>query len=319
MTFTKHESNDSAISRDENSQSNRASAADTAEHFRLEIPYLFQRPEQLQSQEPVRLAHAGHGAHFRDTTSTRDKSVPDKPGEKLFSDFARTNGLEMRSTPDKKLEFSLKSGGEKIIIGTVEPGRAGLEEISKKLKEFGELKKWDLEQRFGVKFAAPGGEDKLYQQIQRGDAPPKPGKELNLREPKLREILGIEAALEKANPSHKVDEGGKPLTFYFLKDSTYYKGAGGVATYERNAPNGGPGVIVEPKTLDRAAVTEKDKPKQDFSNHRSIESVIIHELGHHTEERIAKNPQEKPNYTNKWDGYLFPVFHHLRMAIFSGC
>lgn len=294
MTLTRHESNDSAVSRDNNSADRAPSVADTAERFRMDIPSLFQRPESQQSQEPIRLAHAGHGAHFRDTSpSPRDKAAsPERVGDKQFSDFAKANGLELTRTADKKLEFSLKNGGEKLVIGTVEPGRAGLDEITKKLKEFTELKQWDLEQRFGVKFAAPGGEQKLFQQVQQGDQPPKPGKELNLRAPKLRELLGIEAALEKANPSHKTDEGAKPLTFYFLKDSTYYKGSAGVATFEKNA-NGGPAVIVEPNTLDRAPITERDKPKADFTNHRSIESVIVHELGHHTEERIGATPEEK--------------------------
>lgn len=315
MTLTKHESADSSPSRGDNTR-NDGSGITASERFLQDIQPSFRgtQPREDQSLNNIRLADAGprlSNSGERTTVPKSENSDASKkpvPGERVaaperdragegvsarqFNEFARANGLELHTTPDRKLEFSLRNGGEKTVLGSVEPTRAGMQEITKSLKEFTELKKWDLEQRFGVQFASPGGEQRIHQQVQGPDGAPKPGKELNLREPKLRELLGIEAALEKANPSHKVEEGGKPLTFYFLKDSTYYRGAGGVATFEPQV-NGGAAVIVEPTSLNDSPITERDRKGNNFSDHRSIESVIIHELGHHTEERLNRTPQQK--------------------------
>lgn len=225
----------------------------------------------------------------RNEKSTERQSEPIAAGK--FHEFARKNGLELKKTADQKLEFGLQANGERLSIATVEQTKAGLEQLEKILKETKEAKRQEIEEKYQVKIA--GLDDpKPRQQVPQKDGKPVAGKELALREPKLKELLGIEAALEKAHPSQLPAEGKDPLRFYFLKDSTYYKDAKGVATFESNI-HGAPAVIVEPNTLDKSPVSEKDRKKQIFTDHHSIESVIIHELGHNTEDKLFKTPEAK--------------------------
>lgn len=320
-------SRDSADTRGDDSIAS-GGLSQASERFRLDIPDLFagsgtgKGRTESQSREPVQLAHAGHANN--DYGATLLRSAGDKNGsenaasgakpeqaqigrtnsseggdrvnerlaEKQFSEFAKNNGLDLKVGPDKKIEFSLVRSVEKVVIGNVEPTKAGLQEISKTVKEMTELKKWDLEQRFGIQFAKPGGDLSVHQQVPQKDGSTKSGQKLELREPRLSELMGIEAALEKANPSHKAEDGARPLTFYFLKDKTFYQGAGGVATFEPNI-NGGPAVVVEPKSLVNSPITEQERKNNDFTAHRSIASVITHELAHHTEERINPTLKDK--------------------------
>ncbi len=215
-------------------------------------------------------------------------------GEKTFDSVARGNGLDINEAPGGKLEFSLKYNGEKLVLGNFENNDKGLKELGKALKEFTELKRWELEKTHNIKIARPG-DPAPRQQIGSMDGPPKQGKELALREPRLKELLGIEAAMERANPSHKTGDSKTPLKFYFLKNDSFNAEAAGVAAFEPNI-HGGPAIIVEPHSLDNSPVTEKDREDPKSENHRSIASLFLHELGHHSEERVFDTPQKRIDF-----------------------
>ena len=291
MSIARTESaRDSAPVRDQSraAESNRDLTAAVSDRFREDLSSIFGKP---QSQDLTRTAQRDTGT-VNDAAERKASVVPDK----TFNEFARNNGLDTRQTPDGKLEFSMRYKGEKLTIGSVEKTGDGFKEINKSLKEFTELKKWELENTYGVKFARPG-EPGPRQMDRDSKGREVPGKELEVRDPKLREVLGIEAALEKANPSQK-SANGKPLTFYFLKNESFAPGMDGAASYYPNV-NGGPAVIVDPGSTDRAVITEKDRKDGDTSDHRSIESLMIHELGHNSEEKVFKNPKEQADFYKK--------------------
>jgi hypothetical protein len=103
------------------------------------------------------------------------------------------------------------------------------------------------------------------------------------------------AALDKANPSHATGDSGKAVKFYFLKNQSFEPSAKGVAAFEPDV-HGNPAVIVDPNSLDKTPITERDRDTKRDGPHRSIESVMIHELGHHSEEKVFKNPAEKADF-----------------------
>lgn len=257
------------------------SATATSERFREDLVTIFGRPQSLDS---TKMDKAESG-----TRSDASDNSPDKINNKILTDFAKTNGLDIKTNPDGKQEYSLKYNGEKITIGTVENTRDGFREINKSLKEFTRVKEAELESKYGIKFAHPG--DPKPRQMPEENSK-RAGKELEVRDPKLREVLGIEAALEKANPSHASMERGKPLTFYFLKDQSYAPKYKGTAAFDNNV-NGSPAVIVDPNSLDRAPITEKDRTDTAKRPHESIESLFIHELGHHTEDKVLNSAKDK--------------------------
>lgn len=183
---------------------------------------------------------------------------------------------------------TVRDGGD--VPAQAKPGDT--DTVTGKIKE--------LETKYGVHFARPG-EPKPRQLDGEGNAK---GKELDIRDPNMRELKGVEAALSKASPSHKGADG-KPLTFYFLKDKSFSPGSDGAAAYHPDV-NGRPAVVVDPGSTDKAPITEKDRKDPghaDHNNHRSIESLIIHELGHNSEEKVFKNPSEQADFYRKmgWD------------------
>lgn len=276
---------DTTVARDKSpAAGDRDLSTATADRFRDELGSVFGKP----GQDSTRLAKAETG----NRTDAGDRT-PERVSDKTFRDFATANGLDTRNTPDGKLEFSLKNNGEKLTIGTVDKTREGFREIDRTLKEMTSLKQLEIENKYGVKFAQPG-DPKPRQQVE-NDTSGKQGKELDVRNPKLRELLGVEAALAKANPSHTTGDGGKPLKFYFLKDQSFSPNAGGAAAFEPNV-HGNPAVIVDPGSMDKSPITERDRTDKRTDDHRSIESLMIHELGHHTEEKAFKNPAEKAEF-----------------------
>ncbi|MCA9805363.1 MAG: hypothetical protein KC777_25510 [Cyanobacteria bacterium HKST-UBA02] len=222
--------------------------------------------------------------------SGNDKTTAPEKGGRSIGDFARENGLDSKPAPDKKLELSLQYNGEKLVIGRVPDSPDGLKEIKKDLKEFTDLKQWELENKYGIKIARPG-EPGPRQQIVQKDNSIKFGKELAVRNPSLKELLGMEAALEKSAPANTSGNAKEPVKFYFLKDQSYNPEARGAAAFEPDI-NGGPAVIVDPG-FDRNPITERDRKNNDGSDHGSMESILTHELGHHTEEKLLKTPEAK--------------------------
>lgn len=224
-------------------------------------------------------------------SDTRDNAIKTFD-DKSFGTFADNNDLKVKETDDKKLEFSIDYNGERVVIGKVEKNQKGLENIRRSLSEYRDVKKWELEQKYGIKIASPK------------DAPPhqrqqnpheSPGKKLEVREPNLSELSGLESALEKGALSGTKGSDMKPVTFYFLKDESYAPGMGGTASYDTNV-NGGPAVIVDPNSLDKTPVTENDRADGSKNAHASIESIFIHELGHHSEEKVFKTPAQRVEF-----------------------
>ncbi|MEZ4537430.1 MAG: hypothetical protein R3D26_20880 [Cyanobacteriota/Melainabacteria group bacterium] len=210
--------------------------------------------------------------------------VADRFREELGSIFGPRSGAGQK-TADRG---TVKDGGD--VRAQSKPGDT--DTVPGKIKE--------LEAKYGVHFARPG-EQKPRQLDNEGNAK---GKELDIRDPNMRELKGVEAALSKASPSHKGADG-KPLTFYFLKDKSFSPGSDGAAAYHPNV-NGRPAVVVDPGSTDKAPITEKDRKDPghaDHNNHRSIESLIIHELAHNSEEKVFKNPSEQADFYRKigWD------------------
>lgn len=305
-TTSRAESSHESTSVRDRSSNTASDSQAAANRMREELSSIFGKTQSPDSNRPNK------------AESDTSKEAGDRPSgradDKTFRDFAKTNGLDTRNTPDGKLEFSLRSNGEKVTIGSVDKTHEGLREINKTLKEITDKKQAELENKYGVKFAKPG-DSMPRQQVDSNsnssnnsasneaashhghnhDRQNNTGKELAVRDPKLRELLGVEAALAKANPSHATTDNSKKLNFYFLKDQSFSPNAGGAAAFEPNM-HGNPAVIVDPNSTDQSPITERDRDDKTTSDHRSIESLMIHELGHHSEEKVFKNEAEKSEF-----------------------
>jgi hypothetical protein len=128
-----------------------------------------------------------------------------------------------------------------------------------------------LHKRYGVTFSKPG---ELAENMQQDG---KWGSS-TCRQPSMKELTGIEAALKNNPSSQDETRGSRGLKFYFPKDDKIYPDRFAAAGKDRN---GDSAVFVQP-ALSAYPATMKEAKKDDPEMH-SVERFISHELTHSEE------------------------------------
>jgi hypothetical protein len=159
-----------------------------------------------------------------------------------------------------------------------------------KMREMVQAKEKALEAKYpGITFAQDG--DKLGYQHKIGqDGNAVPTQEpVTAREPSLKELAGVEAALATSDPSYKSTDG-QPLHIQF-PDKPMFKIDGQTGDYASFSPPdpekpGTPSTMnIDMRAGDHQAATEKDVTDRG-GDRNSVESVVTHELAHATQYHV---------------------------------
>lgn len=213
----------------------------------------------------------------------------EKPAAKK-SEFtiAREHGLGVKPGKDNSLEFTLQLEGQTKVITRCDKSEAGLEAAEKEIIQQTREKSDDLTKRYGVTFSTDNEEvEKQVTGVGPKETLLRSDKMIYARSPKLKELLGIEAALTRSEPSHLDVDGKTAVKFYFLRD-TYIAGdtSSTVANFVAKDKSGKAAVYFGPNQTDTRPITEKDADKSGVPDEYSIQSLLTHELAHNSVYRL---------------------------------
>lgn len=125
-------------------------------------------------------------------------------------------------------------------------------EVERQLKEWQNAKMKELEEKYNVQFSRDGQKDNPL------------GKEVNLRSPRINELLALEEGLRKSEPS-TTTPNGKPILVQFAVEPT-----SSASAYVFPRPDGQQRILFEPI------------PRQ-FG---SLKGTILHEWAHNAEHNM---------------------------------
>ncbi len=244
-----------------------------------------------------------------ETKEEKDKGATPDP----VVDFGKKHAVDV-TTSNGKYVYSLKVNGADKELFKTDATKKGLDEAAKELAKLIEKKQKDLETNFKTEFSTDG-EDVIKQWVEKPDCSWERGPMVKARGPRLAELYGIEAALNKAQPSHLDQKGTKGLKFYFLTD-TYYKNDPALAYFIREDKDKRPAIYFDPNGTANKPITEADAKRSGKNYLNSIEALTQHEIFHNaqynmgwdtyaTKERFAKMigwlPYEDPtSHETKW-------------------
>jgi hypothetical protein len=229
--------------------------------------------------------------------------------EKQALAFAADNGVSVQIAKGK-LFFKLKAGKE-IALFTTDASADGLKSAQTQLSALVDKKMSELTSTFGVKFSeADEVVDKQWVKNEKDEW--VRGVEVKARLPHLNELYGIEAALYRAQPSHKARAPSKDaLKFYFLTDDLT-KGERPLATYS-SSRNGGPGICFYMGSTAGRVVIERDAkfdPTLSMGHgYASIEALTLHEISHNHQHvmdwwtSVEKDVAEEFGFVKAGDGW----------------
>jgi hypothetical protein len=249
------------------------------------------QPDWLRSVGlPVRLAE------FRPTTVEAgglpgsDRSPAPDLTEQL-KQFSALHHVDVAAA-DGQLNYSLRADGRREFLFQTSADTAGLSEAERLLSRRAQDMETQMSKRYGVTFSTPGEEV----EPQRGYVYSKPSDHMvKARSPELYELIGIDAALARSEPSNR-DESGKPLKIYFLAEQPVLD-VNAIATFQYDRKDY-PSIYVWPFAGGVRYSTEKDLPaeqqKMSFSDRlreETIEGTVTHELGHFQFAKLGYNTE----------------------------
>ncbi|MBY0548788.1 MAG: hypothetical protein K2W95_16070 [Candidatus Obscuribacterales bacterium] len=206
--------------------------------------------------------------------------------EEAALEFATKNGISV-SFAQNRFVFTLKAGGDIELFST--PGtKDGLNSAKTQLKALVDAKVKKISATFDVEFATEAEViDKQWVKNDKGEW--SQDKDVLCRAPRLNELYGIEAALYRAQPSQKGENGGKGLKFYFLTDDLT-RGERPLASW-RGDRNGRPAIHYYIGSCDGRPVLERDAPFNPKAklghSYGSIEALTLHEISHNHQNNIG--------------------------------
>ncbi len=220
-----------------------------------------------ETVQPEIRRHAAPERHIeKGADKQADKSPKDAPVPKEVQKFATEHGMTAKLV-DGNYEFHLKANGEDKVICSVDshlPLKDGLREADAEIARRVHEKEAALHNRYGVDFSS-NGETTVVEGTD--------GKQrVNCREPNLKELAAIEAALKKNNHKAGGADQGAPK-FYFLKNEVN----GFESSYAiTNTDSSGRNAIFIHPSFDWMKATDADGGYRD----RTMETAIAHELSH---------------------------------------
>jgi hypothetical protein len=202
------------------------------------------------------------------------------------ADVEKQYGVEVKENNGKYEYHSQENGKDKVLFST-DATPKGLEEGSKKLDGLVQAKEKELEAKHpGIVFAKAGDDLGDQKALARDGNAVSTGEKVTARNPSLKELAGLEAALEHSDPSYKSADG-QPLHVQF-PDKPVFKSEDATGDYSSYSPpkDGAPATLnIDMSAGEHKAATEKDVTRRD-SDRNSIESCITHELAHATQHNV---------------------------------
>ncbi len=176
--------------------------------------------------------------------------------------------------------YVLRANGTQETLTTTDATDKGLKEAQRQLDKLAADKATEIEQRYRVSIA---NQDEYIGKINVMAAQSSGIMDVYARAPRLAELVGLEAALNKSDPSKN------DLQIYFVRD-LYPRGWGVFAYYDKD-PSGRPAIFLQPGVDDRPP-TERDRPGQAFlsgslDQQASLEALITHEIAHRGQLRMG--------------------------------
>lgn len=210
--------------------------------------------------------------------SSLDTSLKDK-GQHI----SRQYGVKL-SYRDGQIEYHLNVNGQDKVLFKTSATDQGLMTADSKLQQLINEKQRQLSNVFHVSFSRDN-----QRVIYKNDADKTT--EVGTRQPRLDELYGIEAALNKSCPSNFVNNQGEGIKFNFLKNPTNDMSNGAFVAYDQYNTNA---VYILPPGEPFAA-TEKDRDVWNKTHSRddqmeeagSLQGLLVHELVHNMQTKLG--------------------------------
>jgi hypothetical protein len=164
---------------------------------------------------------------------------------------------------DGQYEYHLKEDKQDKVLFKTDASPEGLKQGEQKLHDMRQQKEDDLGSKYGVEFSHDGDS------VKRGD------RDIPMRDPRLQELAGVEAALRKVPDGQVRNNDGSPLKMNFSKENII----SGAGAFVQTDGNGQRTMFVQP-TYGLPA-TEKGSE----TSGTSYEGLLDHELGHNMQGR----------------------------------
>ena len=198
-------------------------------------------------------------------------------------EFGVSNGILLEKR-DGSYHYYLDGDSSKKLLFSTDASTDGLKEATAKLEELIQKKIESLEHDYKVRVAQQG-EEVVRRWVQKDDSTWERGPFLKARKPTLKELVGVDMALWKSQPSQLIDSASGGIKFYFLESEFYSTGSAAYFVHRDKA--GDPAVYFDPVMTKGKPILEVDSEKLGKSLQYSIEAVTIHELAHNGQKSMG--------------------------------
>jgi len=211
-----------------------------------------------------------------------------QPEPSATAEFRRETAIKVEAA-DGKYNYRLENSLDKHILFSTEASEAGLKEARERLAEIIEEKTRAIETTYGITIAREG-EDALQQRTTLKDCNMTKGHMIKTRSASLPELVGLEAALSRSQPSEQGGDGKEALKIYFLTENMYTPGTVS-AHYTESDMNNHRAIFIDPTMLKHAPVYADDAGNGS-DRYYSIQAIFTHEIGHNSEYNMGWNHPE---------------------------
>jgi hypothetical protein len=206
--------------------------------------------------------------------------------------FEKRYGVDVNEQ-NGKLTYKLHGGSQQDILDfSTSPTIAGLSQAGSILSQRVIEKEAELAAKFHVQFSQDG-EDAEHQLVRDKDSKYVAGELIHARAPKLNELTGIEAALNRSRPSQlRNGDSDNGVKFYFLT-SKYVSDEKSVAHFDQSDLQKQPAILVEPERLQEFPIRQADAIQQRRPADKTMEAYITHELVHNGQHNLGWSTIDK--------------------------
>lgn len=239
------------------------------------------------------------------------QDVLKKPSPDSITAFQQKTGVDV-TEKDGKYEYRLSGNSKGDVLFTTEASDKGLDAGGKKLKELVEEKVKSIKNEYRVTFAREG-DDVVKQWVRKDDCSYAQGKMIKARDPMLKELVGVEAALERSQPSN-VTPDGKGAKIHFLTEK---KSDDAQAAYHIR-DGGSSQIYFDPGMTEQKPILETDSEALKRNIQYSIEAITVHEFAHAGQRNMDWSvpvKEEKFARETGWASYEDPKTHEREFLI----
>ena len=245
--------------------------------------------EQKSSERSV--TSGGSKADLNRNTApdiAEDKTLEKARMQSLGDELSRKFGVQQKDV-DGLVEFSFRADGREHVLMRTPATLDGMREASEKLKAITTQKIEHISSRYKVSFAKPG-EFATVERKQGEECATVKGENVYARQPTLPQLIAVDEALQRSEPSQLVEGKDEGVKIYFLDKRIYPPVYGGRQILGMQVPadkDGRPATFITP---DGAALPPTEKDIKDAApGNRNLKWVLAHELTHNSQQNMWLN------------------------------